>query len=162
MKVKAIIVGLVALIGFFGISMTLNNKMEVPEAVKTAFSKKYPAAKKVEWELERVGEYEAEFKLNDQEMSANFSEDGIWVGSETEIKIVDLPQIIQEAVGATFPNTKIEEAELAEKPNNILVYEVELEDEKQEIEFKAIFSADGTFIKKEIEEEENEEEDHNK
>ena len=158
MKFKIAIITLVALIGILGMSMTTEktSKIEVPQAVKNAFNQKYPAAKKVEWELEKVGEYEAEFKMNREEMSANFLEDGTWVGSETELDKDDLPQAVKKGIAAKFPGHEIEEAELSEKPNGIITYEVELENEKEDAEFKAVFAADGNFIKKEMN---NEDED---
>lgn len=152
MKIKVAIITMVALLGILGMSMTKDNtsKIVVPQAVKNAFNHKYPAAKKVAWELEKVGEYEAEFKLNRKEMSANFMEDGTWVGSETEIGEDDLSQIVKDGIAAKFPNYEIEEAELSEKPNGVLEYEVELENEKEDKELKAIFSTEGIFIKKEL------------
>jgi len=155
MNVKYLaIMGLVALTGIIGISMTMNN-IDVPEIVKNAFAQKYPAAQKVEWEMEETDEYEAEFKLNGEEISANFKKDGTWLGTETEMDKADLPQAVKDSIAATFPEHEIEEAERCEKPNGVIAYEVELENEKNDLEFKAIFSADGQLIKKEMEEEED-------
>lgn len=55
-----------------------HSDLEVPEAVKTAFSQKFPAAKKVSWDMESASEWEAEFKLEGNEYSANFLTDGTW------------------------------------------------------------------------------------
>ena len=155
-KKSLVMAGFIALIGIVGMSMATNS-IDVPTAVKNAFTQKFPDAQKVEWELEEVGEYEAEFKLNGEEMSANFKEDGTWVGTETEIAVENLPQAVKEGITATFPDHKIEEVEYCDKSNGITVYEVELENEKTDTEFKAVFSADGKFIKKEIEEEDENE-----
>lgn len=157
MKFKIIVVILIPLIGIFGVSMTIaeNAKIKVPQAVKNAFNQKYPAAEKVAWELERAGEFEAEFKLAKKEMSANFLEDGTWVGSETEMEEEHLPTVVKNEIAAKFRDYKIEEAELSEKPDGVIVYEIELENEREDIEFTAIFAANGSFIKKEMEKEDD-------
>ena len=53
-----------------------DKQITVPEVVKKAFSAKFVNAKKVEWGLEKEGEFEAEFKLNKSEMSAVFDKMG--------------------------------------------------------------------------------------
>mgnify|MGYP003627220840 CR=1 FL=1 len=49
---------------------------KAPQKVEEAFAKKFPTAKKVKWEKENATEWEAEFKMNKVEYSANFLEDG--------------------------------------------------------------------------------------
>ncbi len=160
MKFTIVLIIPFILIKIFGMPMIEKKiTIEVPQAVKNAFNQKYPAAQMVAWELERIGEFEAEFKLNKKEMSANFLEDGTWVGSEIEIEKKDLPVTIKNSITVKFPDYEIEEAEISEKPNGEKLYEVELENGKTKMEFKAIFSVDGSFVKKEIEEE-DEENDH--
>ena len=147
------IAGMVALFEIIGMSMAIN-KIDVTETVKTDFSQKYPEARQVEWEMEEADEYEAEFKLKGVEMSANFKKDGTWLGTETEIDEDDLPKVVKDGITSNFPGYDIEEAELSEKPDGVLVYEVEMENEKEDIELKAVFSLNGKIIKKEIGEEE--------
>jgi hypothetical protein len=53
----------------------------VPETVKASFKARYPEANDVKWELEG-GKYEAEFKINEKKMEAEFSEDGGFVKEE--------------------------------------------------------------------------------
>ena len=61
---------------------------------------------------------------------------------------------MKDGITSNFPDYYIEEAELSEKPDGVLVYEVEMENEKEDIELKAVFSLNGKLIKKEIGEEE--------
>ena len=58
---------------------------EVPKAVVTSFQTHFKGAKAEGWDKEKNGEYEAEFKMNKVEMSANFSADGTLMETETEI-----------------------------------------------------------------------------
>lgn len=57
---------LILLTGF----IACEEKITVPETVKSAFAAKYPAASDLEWEMESPTEYEAEFEENGSEKSA--------------------------------------------------------------------------------------------
>ena len=161
MNVKAPVLGLgvlVILIGLFGISMT-KVKTEVPKAVLEAFAAKYPAAQKVKWEEEEEGVYEAEFKMNGKEMSANFKADGTWLETEMEIKKSDLPQVVKTAIASQFPGYELEEVEQIETPDRAVAYEVILENESDDVDMEAVFSADGTLLKKKMGKEDDDDED---
>ena len=67
---------------------------QVPAIVKTEFSKKFPAASSINWEMENANEYEAEFRMSGIEISASFSAAGNWLLTETEISFGELPQAI--------------------------------------------------------------------
>ena len=138
-------------------SFTVLTGPEVPQQVLAAFAEKFPDATKVEWEVESDNEYEAEFKRNKQEFSANFRADGTWLETETEIKKKDLPAAVQQAVATQFPGYEIEEAERVETPTEAEAYEVELEKKKSEIE--ALFRADGTLLQQSSGEEADEDND---
>src|SRR6185436_9933151 len=82
---------------------------KIPSAVSSAFKSKFPAATKTDWEMED-GNYEAEFKMNGEEMSANFDKEGKWIETETEIKVSALPGLVSAALKKEFPDWKIEKA----------------------------------------------------
>lgn len=130
---------------------------EVPTAVKQAFAKNFPSAKEVKWSKEDATEFEAEFKSGATEKSANFDQSGKWVVTETEIKKSDLPQAIQAAVAKEFAGYKMDEIEKVEKPDNVVLYEMELE--KNKVTYEVQFDANGKVIKKEVKKEEKEEKD---
>ena len=67
------------------VSFTTPQTKAIPEIVKTAFTKKFPSVKKVDWEKESDSEWEAVFKMNRIEYSANFTTDGKWLETEHEI-----------------------------------------------------------------------------
>jgi hypothetical protein len=127
-------------------------KVIVPQAVKTAFAAKFPKAAKIEWSLEKAGEYEAEFKLDKAEMSANFNEKGNLIETETEITESALPPSIKSAVAKEFAGYKIGEiAKVFAK--GVTSYELEASKDKKTYEVE--FDANGKMIsKKEAKEEE--------
>lgn len=119
---------------------------KVPAAVRSAFSARFPAVTKVNWEMENVKEYEAGFKMNGEEMSANFDNSGQWLETETEIKISDLPLSIRSAVSRDFAGYKIKEASRVERANNGTCYEAEIE--KNGEAYDVLFAPDATIISK--------------
>lgn len=121
----------------------INNK-KVPAAVISAFKQKFPTATKIKWELESKTEYEASFKLNGTEVSANFDNTGKWLETETEIKVADLPAAIIAILLKDFAGYRIEEIEKIESAKNGNCYEVELEKDKENLE--ALFTADGKLL----------------
>jgi hypothetical protein len=54
---------------------------KVPAAVTTSFNEKYPGAENVEWEMDGQN-YEAEFKLNNEKVAAEFSPEGAFIKEE--------------------------------------------------------------------------------
>ena len=158
MKAKSFILALVAVLSLSLMAMvTITEK--VPQAVKEAFAKKYPTAKKVDWEKEGAEEYEAEFKMDGKKMSANFKADGTWLETETEIKTKNLPAAVKAAIAKQFPDYELEEAEQIETPTVAVAYEVELEDEKNDVEIEAVFKADGTLVNSEVEKDDDHDHD---
>jgi len=122
-------------------------KQTAPENVVKAFSQKFPDAQKVKWDKENETEWEAEFKFNGEEYSANFSTDGVWKETEHEIEKSEIPANVKQTLDSEFAGYKIEEAEISETAEST-VYEFELEKDDQEMEL-AVF-LDGTVKKKEV------------
>jgi len=60
----------------FMATIVCGQKVIVPEAVKAAFTKKFPNATNIKWGKEDAKEYEAEFKNNNISIAANFAADG--------------------------------------------------------------------------------------
>jgi len=125
-----------------------------PDVVKQAFTDKFSKAGSAHWSMEAEGEYEVEFKLNGQNMSASFDGAGNWLETETEIAAADLPDAVRRAVADQFPGYSVDEAERTETAEG-LTYELELKKEDAEIE--VVLSPDGRVLKQERDEEEEEE-----
>lgn len=99
---------------------------KVPSIVLSTFKTKFPNAEKVKWSLESSKEYEAEFKINKVEQSANFSEDGKWIETEVEISKSQLPQVVVDAINKQYPKCKIDEVEQGSTPEISLFYAITL------------------------------------
>jgi uncharacterized membrane protein YkoI len=123
-------------------------KIVVPESVKKAFSDKYPDAKKVKWDLEKPGQYEAEFKIAKLETSVLIDENGTILEVETEISKKALPEAVQNTLKTDFAGYEIEEVEKIDA-NGVIKYEMEAEKGKEE--FELVFDANGKLISKEVE-----------
>jgi len=128
-------------------------KNEIPEGAKSAFATKFPKAQKVEWGIEKPGEFEAEFKLNGTKSSALFDAKGNLLETETEIKESELPQGIKASMAKDFAGYKFKETEKALDAKGNVTYEMEASKGKEE--FEVIFDTSGKLIKKEKEKEEN-------
>ena len=146
MKIIAIVLASLGLLSFACTSQS-TKALEIPQAVSAAFLQKYPSAESVEWEMEE-GDYEAEFKVGQLKMSANFTKTGRWLESETEIKVSDLPAEVVASITTNFPGAKVTEAEKLDLPDSSITYEVKL---KGDQDIEAVFSASGELLKKTIE-----------
>lgn len=124
--------------------------------VTTAFQQKFPDAKKVKWEKESESEWEADFKQNGKKYSANFKVDGTWTETEHAIEMEEIPGSVKHILNTSFRDYKVEESELAERPDGTF-YEFEVE--KGEEEMELVISADGSSVKKIQKSEHEEEED---
>jgi uncharacterized membrane protein YkoI len=131
-------------------------KPNVPENVKNAFTQKFPDAKSVKWDKENETEWEAEFKLNGEEYSANFTTDGVWKETEHEIEKSAIPANVKQTLDNEFRGYKIEEAEISETAEG-QVYEFELK--KDKVVMEVAISPDGKLVKKEVKTEKDEDKD---
>ncbi len=128
---------------------------KVPEAVKSAFKAKFPTATKVNWGMENTTEFEAEFKLDGEELSANFDNTGKWLETETEIKVTDLPYEIKTALAKDFDGYQIKEASKIESAKEGTCYEAEIK--KGGETFDVLYTAKGKMLSKTKEEKEKDE-----
>ena len=126
---------------------------KVPSAAKTKLKTLYPKAEKVKWDKEGAN-FEANFEVNDMEMSVIFNAKGTVLETETEIEEDDLPAAVKNALKKDFAGYDVEEMSKIEK-NGKTTFEAQVE--KGEIQLDAIYSLDGKLIKK-IEKQEKDEE----
>jgi len=119
---------------------------KVPAAVASAFKTKFPTATKATWEMENKTEFEANFKLNGEEVSANFDNTGKWLETETEVEVSALPSAIQSTLKKDFAGFKINEASKIESIKNANCFEAEIE--KGEETFDVLLSTDGNVLSK--------------
>ena len=139
---------------FTGFTACGQTGKDAPKEVQSAFAKKFPNAQKVKWDKESETEWEAEFKLNGKEYSANFNADGIWKETEYEIKESEIPALVKNTLDNEFAGYDIEESEISETVEG-KVYEFELE--KGETVIEVAISTEGKVVKKEVKEEDEKE-----
>ena len=130
-----------------GITMSCSISFAVapPIAVQKAFEQKFPKATKVSWGKENRKEWEAEFSLGGNKISANFANDGTWLETERTIAVSELPKAVSESINKAYPAWKITETEKTESLSKGIIYEAEIKSglHKKEISLKE----DGTLIK---------------
>jgi hypothetical protein len=120
----------------------------VPAAVKKAFTLKFPAAAKVEWGIEKQGQYEAEFDQNKTGMSALFDTKGTLLETESTITETNLSQTIKSILAKDYSTYKVKKIEKNEA-KGVVKYEVVVVKGKKSSEL--VFDASGKQLKKEAE-----------
>ena len=146
------------IVSTFVFTACAQNNSKVPTKVKTAFSQKFPTAKKAKWDKENATEWEVEFKMNRDEYSANFTSDGVWKETEHEIKKSHIPTAVKQTLDKEFNGYDMEEAEVSETLEG-KVYEFALE--KDETDLEVAIAPNGTVVKKEVKKEDDEEDKDN-
>ena len=128
-----------------GCTYGCSSQEEVPEEVKIAFGQQYPSAVSIRWEMESDTEWEVEFKLQRQPLSATYLSDGSWEATEREIELEDAPEKISDALSGLFPDYELEEAEeLETSQGTAYEFEIELDEE----EFEVVLDGKGQLISK--------------
>jgi len=129
----------------------------VPEKVKETFQKRFPHAKEVKWDKENKNMWEAEFKMNNREFSANFNADGVWKETEYKIQNSEIPPAVKATIDSLFSGYKIEEAAVIGN-SEMKGFEIELKNEKGAM--IATISRDGKVLEKRSAEKKHEEGDN--
>lgn len=136
-------VSIIMLIVFSGISV-LAQPIQVPKTVQETFQQKFPTVRAVKWGMENAHEYEAEFHLEGQVVSANFLKNGKWVETETDISRDQLPVLVVRKLNE-YSGYSLGEIARTATPGKI-IYEVELHKGKM---FKTlVFDLNGKLLKK--------------
>ena len=131
---------LVTVICVTAVAQDLKEK-DVPTAVKAAFSQKYPAAKKVNWEKEK-GNYEANWGgKSGEDNSAMFTPSAVFLEIVIAIPVAQLPASIVAYVSKNYKGAKIKEAGKVTDASGKHMFEAEIKGKD------LIFDEKGVFIK---------------
>lgn len=116
-------------------------KVTVPVAVKSAFSKKYPDAKKVTWEKEK-GNYEANWGgKSGEDNSALFTKSGDFIEIVNAIPVNELPATALAYLKEHYKGVKITEAGKVTDAKGKISYEAEVRHKD------LVFDEKGNFVK---------------
>ncbi len=151
---------LIAIVAIVSLQACAQSSKDVPTAVKTAFTQKFPTATKVSWGMEDKKEWEAEFKMNGKNYSANYDLDGNWLETEYEITQNEIPASVKATLDGEFQGYKVEEPEISESADGkVFEFELKKGGEKMEV----AIDGTGKVVKKENlkEHEEGDEENDN-
>jgi hypothetical protein len=118
------------------------SKDNVPQIVKDALNKSFPTAQNETWEKENQN-FEAEFKLNKEEVSALFGPEGKLIETEVDIAIGDLPTPIVNYVSKNLSGKKIKEASKITNSAGNVSFEAEVGGKDY------IFDSSGNLLKSE-------------
>lgn len=120
-------------------------KVTPPQAVMSAFAQKFPKASNVKWDKESAHEFEAAFTENGIKLSANFSEAGKWLETETASDFNSFPEKVKTNFNAQHKGAKMSETAKIEKVNGTVIYEIEIREGIKTID--CLYNADGTSVK---------------
>ncbi len=121
---------------------------DVPAVVKDTFARDFPGVKNVIWG-EEDNDFEAKFKINGVDWSANYNNAGHRLETETTIKNDQLPKEALDYIGKNFANYTLVEAAKVTDDKNTIKYEIRLGINGEFTEL--IFDAGGKFLEKEEE-----------
>lgn len=116
-----------------------------PAAVQKAFEQKFPNAANVKWVKENAHEYEASFEWKGDKLSANFSDTGEWLETESPTTFNALPEKVQTAFNASHKGATEKAVAKIETSKGVTKYEVEIKQGIKTVEL--FYISDGTETK---------------
>ena len=131
----------------------------VPAPVVEKFKTTYPAAEKVQWELDEEN-YFAGFTLNKQEKSAHYSADGKWLRTETPMRILEVPKVVKKEAYRNFKNYQIIDPVKIETDGKGNYYKMELT--KDDLTYEVEITEAGEMTKHTEKEDPNKKEEKKK
>lgn len=119
----------------------------VSAKVKAAFQKTFTAATDVYWK--RVSEfYLADFRINDQNLSAAYNEDGELISASRSVSLAELPLTVSFALKNQFENYTLENIATEVTIEGETNYYIKAENAKRAITIKATSFGDLSIEKK--------------
>ncbi len=125
-------------------TLSYASAQNAPDIVQKAFDERYPGASDVNWEKEIPRGWIAEFVWNSQNMKVNYTLNGIWVSSQTQIPQPEIPEQVYATINSFYPDWKIVLATKIESGNGDPLYKAAIQKEMQLQEI--IVKSDGTLM----------------
>lgn len=113
------------------------------DAVKSFIADRYPAARIVEWDMER-GYLEVDIIHDRRAKDVVFNADTYeWVSTSWDVPLSALPQAVKDALSAAYPDYRLDDADFVETPAGNY-YNVELERGDRDLYVRV--AEDGTLV----------------
>ncbi len=120
---------------------------DIPVAVTSAFTTKFPDASETKWKKNKSGKYEADFRLAGKKAEAKFTADGKWDSTKKRVEASQLPAAASSYVQQNYASHTIDQVEWKEEADaSKNEYEVKLK--KDQAETELVFDGAGKFVKK--------------
>lgn len=139
MKKTLFVLGVLLLFGFQG-----NAQEAAPKAAQNGLKAKYPKAKKTEWVKTSETQWQADFRVNDQQVEAVFDENGKWMGSTTEMDNDHLPEAVRKAIAEKYNGYSPSAIKFVEVGTQPPMYKINLKKGQREME--TMFYEDGRIV----------------
>jgi hypothetical protein len=111
--------------------------IEIPEAVKEAFSTQYPGAENVTYEDNLVS-VQVHFQKNGEKMVAAYNNKGRWKNTEKELSYDQLPEAVKDGFQKSkYADWKVSEVKLIYQPGGADRYRIKAE--KNDIKKKNVY-----------------------
>lgn len=120
---------------------TLTFASNIPITVQKAFELTFPNATAVKWDKENAQEYEIFFKWKGEKHSANFSDSGEWLETESSSTFNQLPDKAQTAFNASHKGAIVKAVATIETSKDVTKYEIEFKYGGKTVEL--FYTADG-------------------
>jgi len=116
-----------------------------PKSVRQAFETMFPGATHVEWE-KMPSAYKADFHHDRHEKEAQFSKDGTWLRTKTDLTIFDIPAPVMKTA-QEFRDWEIDDITLYEQADGVpAFYLIEYDHEHMSREKQLRVFPDGTVM----------------
>jgi hypothetical protein len=139
---KLVIFFWVSIIAFSG----FGQKKNIPDAVSNHFKTTYPNAQAMDWDAEKDGTYNVDFKNDGKKWEAYYAADNSWIRTERDVSKNEVPQAVWDALSQSEYSTwKRDDIKELQTPLHPSVYEIEVEKDGQEVHLN--FLPDGTMVK---------------
>lgn len=127
-------------------ALTLSSFAEivVPDVVLEAFRQRYPSVTTPSWELDTNGYYEAHYRIDDVKYRADFTKEGIWTDTETNVDFNELPSDVRSAFLLKYNSEAFRSAEAVDSATKGKFYNVEVFNGTSKI--NVMFAGDGKIL----------------
>ena len=132
-------------VAFIFMSVASCISQNIPQVVASAFQIKFPKATNIKWGKENAHEYEAEFKIDGIDYSANFSGSGEWLETEISFTFDQLPTNVKAAFNSSHKDAKVKEVAKIETSKGITKYELEIKQGVKTVDI--LYNTEGLELK---------------